>query len=244
MALFPLDGLADALGLLLMLRLCGVRIHPGRVGLAALLGAVTAQIIRVSGVPGRSAMLLWLPLTACMARLAGGPEIRLLRGGLTLLAAYGLLGGVIQALYGATGSLAAAWGLGIASALVMAASALRARRASHDVERVRVICRYREHAATFEAMVDSGNCLRDYLTHRPVIVLPEAWAREHLNPAGTGLRPIFANTAGGRQMMWCMIPEETTIELGRTSRQVDAAVALAPGLRESALLPAVLLAEK
>ena len=50
-------------------------------------------------------------------------------------------------------------------------------------------------------MVDSGNCLRDYLTHRPVIVMPQARGYRLFGLENTPLRPIFADTAGGRQMM-------------------------------------------
>ncbi len=56
-------------------------------------------------------------------------------------------------------------------------------------------------------MLDSGNTLRDYLTHLPVIVLPEEAGRRRMGLSGAALRPIFADTAGGRQMMGVLTPQ-------------------------------------
>jgi len=95
--------------------------------------------------------------------------------------------------------------------------------------------------AEFDAIIDSGNTLRDYLTHRSVIVLPDG-AREALGLCGVALRPIFADTAGGRQMMDCFMPEETLLIIGGKTICVRAAAAFSPGLREDApaLVPSAL----
>lgn len=92
-------------------------------------------------------------------------------------------------------------------------------------------------------MVDSGNTLRDYLTHRPVIVLAHASGRRRFALGTAPLRPIFADTAGGRRMMDCFVPEETIVEWAGGRQSVRAAVALSPYMREGApaLLPASLL---
>ena len=89
----------------------------------------------------------------------------------------------------------------------------------------------------------SGNCLRDYLTHRPVIVMPQARGYRLFGLENTPLRPIFADTAGGRQMMLCLTPEATILDNGQTKRAVEALLALSPGLggNAPALLPASLL---
>lgn len=71
-------------------------------------------------------------------------------------------------------------------------------------------------------MVDSGNCLRDYLTHRPVIVIPQARGNRLFGLEDTPLRPIFADTAGGRQMMFCLTPERTILCDGRNEWAVEA----------------------
>ena len=96
--------------------------------------------------------------------------------------------------------------------------------------------------AAFTAMVDSGNCLRDYLTHRPVIVMPQARGYRLFGLENTPLRPIFADTAGGRQML-CLTPEATILDNGQTKRAVEALLALSPGLggNAPALLPVSLL---
>ena len=107
--------------------------------------------------------------------------------------------------------------------------------------RVRMTCGGR--TAAFTAMVDSGNCLRDYLTHRPVIVMPQARGYRLFGLENTPLRPIFADTAGGRQMMLCLTPEATILDNGQTKRAVEALLALSPGLggNAPALLPVSLL---
>lgn len=243
--IFLLDMMLDVLMLLLALRFAGRRPRPVRVLAAALLGALAARL--TVGMPQGARAALWLPTAAAMTAAAdGGRGIRgILRGSGLLLASAGLLGGMVQALLGATGSRGAALLLGAGVALCTAAAAFRARRSGLSMHTVRVVCRYRDRQATFEAMVDTGNCLRDYLTQRPVIVLPEERGRVCLALEEAALRPIFADTAGGRQMMWCLKPDTTRILEGGTEREVKAVLALSPGLGKDApaLLPAALLDE-
>lgn len=233
------DTLANALCLCMALRMMDRRVLPARVAAAAMLGAGLACASRGLGL---QSALLWLPVALLMARVACGRG-RMLRGALLLLAGEGLMGGTVLALRGATGSLAAAWGIGAAATAVMALSACRARRAAQDVTRARFLCTVRGRSASFEAIIDSGNGLRDYLTHRPVVVLPEA-ARDRLRLGGDALlRPILADTAGGRQMMGCLTPECAEILVQGTRRAVRCVVALSPGLAPDApaLVPAALL---
>lgn len=233
------DTLANALCLCMALRMMDRRVRPVRVAAGAALGAGLACASRGLGLQGA---LLWLPVALLMARVACGRG-RMLRGALLLLASEGLLGGTVLALRGATGSLAAAWGIGAAAVTVMALSACRAQRAAQDVTRARFLCTVRGRSASFEAIIDSGNGLRDYLTHRPVVVLPEA-ARDRLRLGGDApLRPILADTAGGRQMMGCLTPEHAEILVQGTRRPVRCVVALSPGLAPDApaLVPMALL---
>lgn len=237
------DVLADALCLCMALRLMDRRVRPLRVGAAALLGAGMACAARRLGLSGPCAALLWLPAALAMARVACGRG-RMLRGAGLLLAAEGLLGGTVQALRGATGSLAAAWGIGTAASALMALSMLRARRAAHDVTRARFLCTVRGHTASFDAILDSGNSLRDYLTHRPVVVVPEAAARARLGLGdGVPLRPILADTAGGRQRMGCLTPGTATLIAQGRRIPVRCVLALSPGLAPDApaLVPTALL---
>ena len=164
----------NAAMLLMAVRLAGGKVRPWRVLTAALSGALMAQAARELSLDRGQAAVLWLPAAAGMMVLAcGRPAIRHpVRYGALLLSAAGLLGGVVLALDGATGSLMTAYALGGVCTLWIAVSSLKARRASQAVRRVRLVCLYRGETASFDAIIDSGNTLRDYLTRLPVIVMP------------------------------------------------------------------------
>lgn len=243
MAVMMLDVLADTLCAAMMLRMLGGRVCPARALMAGILGALAAQSVRLFGFSGGQAALCWLPVALAMAWAACGRVS--LRAALVLLGCQGLLGGTVQALCGALGSPGRAWCVGAVFALILSANLVRARRAAQDVHTVRIrICRG-EHAVEMEALVDSGNCLRDYLTGRPVIVLPEA-ARARLGLEAAPLRPIFADTAGGRQMMACFTPQAVTVIEDGQAMEVSACAAFSPGLsgETPALLPLSLLTER
>lgn len=230
----------DALMTAMALRLLGRSIRPGRVLLAALLGALAAAGARKFSLSGGILVFLWPAAAFVMMLAAGGRESlrRPIAGISALLASAGLLGGTVLALSGAAGSLKGGLLMGAAAAPVIAAITARRRRTAQNEVRVRVL--HRGEWTTFEALVDSGNGLRDYLTGSPVIVLPEAhraFAKE------AAFRPIFANTAGGRQMMWCFTPEQIQFFSDGRWRIVKAALAFSPGLGEKdpALFPAALL---
>ena len=92
-------------------------------------------------------------------------------------------------------------------------------------------------------MIDSGNTLRDYLTHLPVIVIPEETGKRALELDGLSLRPIFAQTAGGRQRMHVFAPERIELELDGAWHAVQAVIAFSPQMSGCvpALVPASLL---
>ena len=231
----------NALGLALAVRLGGDRIVPVRVLLGAGAGAMIAQMAQ--GLDRMQAMLLWLPSAMLMMRIAKGKRCRLLADALLLLCAQGLLGGMVLALWGATGSLALAYALGGIAAACTGVCAARKRRKIPQTAQVRVLLRYRGREASFDAMIDSGNTLRDYLTRLPVIVMPEKTGRQALEMDDTPLRPIFAQTAGGRQRMHVLVPEWIALEVDGACRAVQAVVAFSPQMSSSvpALVPALLL---
>lgn len=240
MALILLDGLADTLCLMMMLRLTGRRIRPLRVVLAAALGTMIAEGLHLAGLSRAKALLFWLPTAYLMAGMAGG---RWRIGAmLALLGCEGLLGGTVLAIAGATGSLRTAWVVGGAAVSLMAIGAMRERRLVRDVRTARVYITFAKQTVAVDALVDTGNSLRDYLTHRPVIVMPEG-ARVLFGLEGAALRPIFADTAGGRLMMDCFTPRCTLVETGGQRLAVRACVAFSPGLGKGApaLLPQSLL---
>lgn len=244
-ALFLLDTALDALMLIVAVRLAGWRICPLRIACGALAGAAAALAARRAPLPVRQAALLWVPVAVGMMAVACGRRAvrRPFRSAALLLCAAGLLGGMVMSLYGAMQSYALAYMAGGVCTLCIAFSSLRARRMAAGELHVRVQCRYRGRRAAFIAMADSGNTLRDYLTHRPVIVMPEAKGRACFALADAALRPIFADTAGGRQMMYCFSPEEICLVTGKQARSVCAVVALSPAMDRNApaLVPAALL---
>lgn len=241
---FLLDALLDGVMVTLALRLGGAKAPVWRIVLAALLGAAAAPLC--AGLPREGRALLWLPIAMGMMAAACGRAIRPFRAAGLLLGAAGLLGGTIQALSGATGSKATGLLLGTLAIPLLSTAMIRASRMRRNVQTVRVRMTYKKRTARFSAVVDSGNCLRDYLTHRPVIVIPQARGNRLFGLEDTPLRPIFADTAGGRQMMFCLTPERTILCDGRNEWAVEAMLALSPGLggNAPALLPASLLNRK
>ncbi len=230
----------NALMLALALRLAGWRIKPGCVLLGALAGAMIAQA--TDGVPKGVAMLLWLPTAFVMMRIAAGKRSmrRMITGTALLLCAAGLVGGMVLALWGATGSMRAAYALGILAALGIGVYTAYIGCDTVETANVRVLCLCRGTPAAFDAMIDSGNTLRDYLTHLPVIVIPERLAANALRLEALPLRPIFAQTAGGRQRMDLFVPDRIELELDGEHHAVCAAIAFSSEMSEDvpALVPA------
>lgn len=235
----------DALMLALALRLGGRRIRPARILAGAVLG--TAASAALGGLPRAVQAAMWLPVALAMMRAADGPAPvwLALRRAMLLLCAAGLMGGTLLALLGAAGSPAAAYGIALGAVIAMACAAGRARRSAAAMpQRLRIRCAFRGREITLHAIADSGNTLRDYLTHKPVVVLPQA-AGQRLGLGGAALRPIFADTAGGRQMMACFTPQVLEALADGKRRTLSAVVALSPGLGADApaLVPAALLAD-
>ena len=228
----------NALMLALAVRLGGGRICPVRVLLGAACGAAAARA--AGGLSRLQTMLLWLPTAMVMMCIAKGKSQRLPAQAMLLFCAAGLTGGMVLCFAGATGSLAAAYALGGLAAAVIGLRAARIK--GENAAHARLICVYRGKRAAFEAMIDSGNTLRDYLTHLPAIVIPEESGREALKLNNVPLRPIFAQTAGGRQQMQVFVPEEIILEQDGGKRRVQAVIALSPGMEGSmpALVPAAL----
>lgn len=235
MALFLLDTTMNALMLAVALRLGGMRIRPVRLLGGAVFGAVAALCARWLGL-GQGAAL-WLPVASGMMGIAAGRRAlrRPIYHALLLFCAGGLLGGVLLAIAGASGSLFPAYLAAAVLALWVAFRALARRR----IKRMYMDC----GGVRFCAVIDSGNTLRDYVSGRPVIVLPERNPRAEIALAGLPKRLIFADTAGGRQMMRMAVPESVTLNVNGSRRIVLAAAALAPALdaRSPALVPQTLI---
>ncbi len=232
----------NALALLLVRRFQGRKAHGAGIVCGALMGACIAEWTRAANLDRPYTLLLWLPAALLMTAIACGGKRALGRKTALLLCAMGLLGGIVQALYGATGSLALAYSAGVLSALGVAAAALRARRTAMLVQSVRVEIVHGGKAIALDGIVDSGNTLRDYASGRPVIVLP---GLIHQAFADTLTHPVFAQTAGGRQMMDCFTPERVTVTLSGEACRVRASAAFCEGLEDGApaLVPPSLIDE-
>lgn len=243
MALFLADAGINALCLCMMLRLTGGSIRLKNVASGAVFGALMACALRGARVERTLQMAFWLPTALGMARLAAGRWS--FRAAFVLFACAGLLGGTVYAVSSTVDSLWAGWLLGALAACLAAAHTLRAKRAACDVTRAIVTVTIHGCSTSFDGIIDSGNCLRDYLTHRPVVVLPEA-AKARFGLMGTAIRPIFADTAGGRLMMDCITAEQMQIRSGGQVRDVRASAAFSPGLAGGALalIPASLMEEQ
>lgn len=234
------DLLMDGCMLAMALRILNVRIRLKRVCFAAFFGSCISCAAAFLRLSRPACMALWLPSALGMMRLGAG-RAGSLRASLSraavLFACAGYLGGVVLALEGAAGQRHSALIVGavLATAVFVICNRCACRRAHQG--RVRIECIISGRRMAFDAIVDSGNSLRDYLTHRPVIVAPGGQACLRL-PA----RPIFAQTAGGRQMMLLVVPQETIIHLRGERRRVAAALAFSPGLKRGtpALAPAAL----
>ena len=231
--------LMDTLCLTAAMRLSSLRARPGRIALSALAGALLSMIaLSLWGL--RASAYAALPIAVLMALLAFG--LRRAPGGSARLLIAGLLSaGMAQYMHrlglgGWAAALACAPG-------VLYAVHLLLRWQSRAGERADVRLLFERGGVSLDGLVDSGNCLRDYLTHRPVIVMPQARGYRLFGLENTPLRPIFADTAGGRQMMLCLTPEATILDNGQTKRAVEALLALSPGLggNAPALLPVSLL---
>ena len=243
--LFVLDALCDALSMMMALLLLRVRIRPVRNCFAAFFGAAIAFAVEKARISQAGCLALWLPAALammCFAGCAGRGARFLLRSAALLLGCEGMLGGLVLAFYGAVESLSAAYALSTLVSAAIFVTLMREKRKMVSVSCVRVGCVIQGRRIWFDAIADSGNSLRDYLTHRPVIVAPLA-VLNRLDRRRLRLRPISADTAGGRTMMALTIPAQTVLIAGGKKKDVEAALAFSAGIgkRAPALVPAALL---
>lgn len=240
-----MDAALDFLMLALAVRLGGGSMKPLRLLLGAAAGAAIAWAARALALERIQMLCLWLPCAMTMMLIARGREALMapVKNALLLMCAAGLLGGMVLSLSGALGSLAGGYVLGSLSALGIGLCAARVRRTAQNVHRARVTCICRGQRASFDAIIDSGNTLRDYLTHLPVIVIDEKRGRKAFDLGDGPLRPIYAQTAGGRQRMDMIVPQEIILQTNGQMRVMRAALALSPWLGEDvpALVPSSLL---
>lgn len=115
----------------------------------------------------------------------------------------------------------------------------KGRRTTVQRGNVRFVWQGRE--VCLPAIVDTGNLLRDRLTGLPVIVAPVKMCPQLAGGDGRGMRFIRAHTASGSALLPCFHPEQTVLTVAGKARQLDAVVALAPGVLPGALVPSDLV---
>ena len=240
-----------ALSLALAVRLSGGRPRLGKILFGGLVGALLSETVRRMTQAQGLRALLGVPIAALCMVLTDrqGMARHPARSLLSALAACGLLGGMMTAA-GATGSKRMGIAAGLAAAVPVCASLLRPRG---GVPSGPAVLKITANGRTLRipAIIDSGNTLRDYLTRRPVIVVAsEPWRARLGFPeegeAVTGLRILFADTAGGRQRMDCFIPDAAVLETEQGRQIIRIVAAFSAGLSENApaLVPGCLVKEQ
>lgn len=234
-------------------------VNPANVLMAALIGVVYAVAMQfdvfslLSHLPPRLA----LPFILSAIAFRTDDLLDVAKCGLLLLFGTVFSGGVLQFLLryfeGAGGALFAACAL-IALAALAAALSFRTRRMSEI--RVELLLTGELGRARIQALIDTGNRLREPLSGRPVVIVEEARIKRLLPPDFSsdealkclppGFRLVRYGALGnqGTNAMVCFRPREVYASFGRGwMRAPDIWVAVYPGKMpggECALAPAVI----
>lgn len=223
-AFLVLNLLADAALIASVSRAMGL-FNPKRVILASVLCAVYAVLAASRPEVWKRPVIQTALLAAVAALLCFGVSARLMgTTALSLGMAALLAGGAawLMPLRGVSAALPCALSAGLVTTLLFAA---RPPRASACHARVRLDVDGR--TARFDALIDTGNCLREPISGLPVLIAEAALLRKVL-PA-EGFRELRFGAIGGSGSMRCFKPTSVWIERGRYFRRVpDLWVAVSP----------------
>ena len=188
-SLFALSLLTDYLLCLAAARVCGLYLRRGRYLLAALFGAVYAVAVFLPGLGFLALPVMELAAALVMGLIAFGGEERMLRCVGVFLAVSATFGGAVWAIALRRGALPAPDPLlliGCFLGCYLTLSLIAYTRRTRSERRLaRAELRLGQATASFSALVDTGNCLRDPLTGAGVMVAsPRA------------LSPLFEDCAG------------------------------------------------
>ena len=187
-----------------------------RVALASALGAAYGTLATIYPDPWASPAVQVMMLTGIAALLSFGASARLTDTAALMLCTVALLAGGISRLIPLRGS-AAAIPCAIAGGLSM--SLLYAARPPRSADyRVRIRLNVNGKTARFDALVDTGNRLREPLSGLPVLVAEEALVRSVL--PDDGYRELRFGAIGGDGILRCFKPTSVWIERGRHFRRV------------------------
>ena len=183
-SLFALSVLTDYLLCLVTARFCSLVLRRGRYLAAAVFGGVYAVAVFLPGLSWLAHPLCELSAAGVMGLIAFGGEARLFRCLAAFLAVSASFGGAAWAIALRQGSMPAPSPLLLAGVFVLCYGGLtllsRTRQRRARAHLVPVTLRLGDRRAVFTALEDSGNCLRDGATGRPVLLASP--------PA---LRPLF-----------------------------------------------------
>lgn len=117
--------------------------------------------------------------------------------------------------------------IGATAAFYLLACIIRRLWASSPLEGYMVYIRLGERLLTFEGLADTGNCLVDFFTGKPVMICPAADIGEL--PKGTAKRLIPVNTVSGEGLMEIFRPDEVLISAENEKKRHTADVMIGLG---------------
>lgn len=224
-------------------RLCGLKTSPWRVLISALAGAACAMAA-LAGWGTRAGGYAAVPLAALMVLLAFGAR-GAARGMVPLFFAGVLGAGAADYLHRL--GLRALPLLMVCAPMLPLAARLFLRRRDHAFRRAELRLLFAKGGVTLDALVDTGNLLRDPVTALPVVVvscaairrfLPETCDCDNPDTLPRGFRLISVRTAAGMRLMMCFRPRALFLLDRGVWRQINAIVAVSGALkRPRALLP-------
>lgn len=182
--LFALSVFTDYLLCLVTARFCALRLRRGRYLLAAVFGGVYAVAVFLPGLSWLAHPLVELCAAGVMGLISFGGEERLFRCVAAFLAVSASFGGAAWAVALRQGSLPAPdlrllAAVFVGSYLLLSLLSLTRQRRARQ-HRAEVTLTLGGRRAGFTALEDSGNCLRDSLTGRSVLLVSPG-----------ALRPLF-----------------------------------------------------
>ena len=205
--------LMDALVLALGLRLSGLRVVPRRLFPAALLGALYALLCAVSGGSWPASLPAQAVVLCAMLRISAGK----LRSGWCCLFAATAVGALC--IGGTMGWLLARFPgtAGYAASALAGALALWLWRDRRQMSLTRLtvcVCvRQPGSEARFEALIDTGNRLREPISGLPVVIAEEQLLADVLPEAGRGMRHIPYGGLGGCGFLEAFRPMELRFQM-------------------------------
>lgn len=212
-----------------------------RLCLAAGLGAIYGVSATVSGLPAalQTALAFLVCLSMCFAAFGGcGGILRFLRQCLIFFGCSALLGGIMTAVLSHSSTMQGKnLPVLIVSSAVVVYFIISAVRERKSAAFARVSVTVNEATASFEALCDSGNLLREPFSKKPVILasrhaLTKLFDKETLDSIITcspsvllrgDLKPrlIPQKTANSSSLICAVCPKKTVISAGKRTLQKD-----------------------